>query len=45
VPINSTIPSPLKGMPYQIVDATRTLDEMSKWGRLYDDIVIKAGRK
>ena len=44
VPINSSIPSPLKGMPYKIVDATRTLDEMDKWGKLYDQIIIKGGR-
>ena len=44
VPINSTLPSPLKSMPYNIVDATKTLDEMSKWGKLYDEIIIKGAR-
>lgn len=44
VPINSTVPSPLKNLPYKIVDATRTLDEMNKWGKLYDDIIIKGSR-
>ncbi len=45
VPINSTVPSPLKGMPYRIVDATKTLDELDKWGKLYDEIIIKGGGK
>ncbi len=45
VPINSTIASPLKDMPYKIVDATKTLDELDKWGKLYDEIIIKGGRK
>jgi iron(III) transport system substrate-binding protein len=44
VPINSTVASPLKNIPYRIVDATRTLDEMNKWGKLYDDIIIKGAR-
>jgi len=44
VPINGTIPSPLKSMPYKIVDATQTLDEMTKWGKLYEEIIIKAAR-
>ena len=44
VPINSTVASPLKNIPYKIVDATRTLDEMNKWGKLYEEIVIKGAR-
>jgi len=44
VPINSTVASPLKNIPYKIVDATRTLDEMNKWGKLYEDIIIKGAR-
>jgi len=44
VPINNTVASPLKNIPYRIVDATRTLDEMNKWGKLYDDIIIKGAR-
>ena len=44
VPITTTVASPLKTMPFKIVDATRTLDEMNKWGKLYEDIVIKASR-
>ncbi len=44
VPINSTVPSPLKNMPYKIVDATKTLDQMDKWQKLYEDIIIKAAR-
>ena len=41
VPINASVPSPLKGMPYKIVDATKTLDEMDKWEKLYEEIIIK----
>lgn len=44
VPINTTVPSPLKTMHVKIVDATKTLDEMDKWGKLYQDIIIQARR-
>lgn len=44
VPINSTVPSPVKDIHFTIVDATRTLDEMDKWGKLYQEIIIKAAR-
>ncbi|MEP7208426.1 MAG: extracellular solute-binding protein [Casimicrobiaceae bacterium] len=44
VPINSKVPSPLKGMPYKIVDAAAALDEMSKWGKLFDEIIVKGAR-
>ena len=45
VPTNTTVPSPLKGVKIIITDPIRTLDESEKWGKLFDDTVIKkAGR-
>ena len=41
VPINTSVPSPLATMPIKLVDATRTLDDMDKWGKLYQEIIIK----
>ncbi len=45
VPTNSTVPSPLKGVKIILTDPIRSLDEAEKWGKLFDDTVIKkAGR-
>ncbi len=44
VPINGNVPSPLKGLPYKIVDATKTLDEMDTWGKLFQEIIIRGAR-
>jgi iron(III) transport system substrate-binding protein len=45
VPTNTTVPSPLKGVRILITDPIRSLDEAEKWGKLFDDTVIKrAGR-
>ena len=45
VPTNTTVASPLKGVKILITDPIRSLDEAEKWGKLFDDIVIKrAGR-
>lgn len=41
VPTNTSVPSPLKNMRTKLVDPAVTLDEMEKWTRLYEDIVIK----
>lgn len=41
VPTNMSVPSPLKNMRTKLVDPAVTLDEMEKWTRLYEDIVIK----
>ncbi len=41
VPTNTTVPSPLKGVKVLITDPIRSLDEAEKWGKLYDDTVIK----
>ena len=45
VPSNTTVASPLKGVKILITDPIRSLDEAEKWGKLFDDLVIKrAGR-
>jgi iron(III) transport system substrate-binding protein len=41
VPTNTTVPSPLKGVKILITDPIRSLDEAEKWGKLFDDTVIK----
>lgn len=43
VPTNKAVPSPLKGLRTTMVDPAVTLDEMEKWTRLYQDIVVKRG--
>ncbi len=45
VPSNTRIASPLKGVKILITDPIRSLDEAEKWGRLFEDTVLKkAGR-
>ena len=45
VPTNTTVASPLKGVRIVITDPIRSLDDAEKWGKLFDDTVIKkAGR-
>ncbi len=44
VPTNTTVPSPLKGVKIIITDPIRTLDESEKWGKLFDDTVIKKAK-
>ncbi len=45
VPTNTTVSSPLKGVKILITDPIRSLDEAEKWGKLFEDTVIKrAGR-
>jgi iron(III) transport system substrate-binding protein len=45
VPTNSGVPSPLKNMRFKLVDPVAALDQMDKWTRLYQEIVVKhAGR-
>jgi iron(III) transport system substrate-binding protein len=45
VPTNVNVPSPLKGVKIVITDPVQTLDEAEKWGRLFEDTVLKrAGR-
>ena len=45
VPTNTTVASPLKGVKIIITDPIRSLDEASKWEKLFDDTLInRAGR-
>jgi len=45
VPTNTKVPSPLKGVKIVQTDPIRSLDESSKWSRLFDEIVVRrAGR-
>jgi iron(III) transport system substrate-binding protein len=45
VPTNTKVTSPLKGVKIVTTDPVRSLDEQSKWQKLYDEVVLKkAGR-
>lgn len=45
VPTNTKVASPLKGMKVLITDPIQSLDEAEKWGKLFEDTVLKkAGR-
>jgi len=45
VPTNTSVASPLKGVKIMITDPIRSLDEAEKWGKLFEDTVLrKAGR-
>lgn len=45
VPTNTKVDSPLKGVKILITDPIRSLDESTKWEKLFDDTVInRAGR-
>ena len=44
VPTNTRVPSPLKGVKILITDPIQSLDEAEKWGKLFDDTVIKRAR-
>ena len=45
VPTNTSVASPLKGVRIMITDPIRSLDEAEKWGKLFEDTVLrKAGR-
>ncbi len=44
VPTNTTVASPLKGVRITITDPIRSLDEAEKWGKLFDDTVIKKAK-
>lgn len=41
VPTNSNVPSPLKNMRFKLVDPVSVLDQMDKWSKLYQEIVVK----
>jgi iron(III) transport system substrate-binding protein len=44
VPTNTTVPSPLKGVKILITDPAKSLDDAEKWGKLFDETVIKKAR-
>ena len=41
VPTNTSVHSPLKSIRIKIVDPVITLDQMDKWNKSYQDIVLK----
>jgi iron(III) transport system substrate-binding protein len=45
VPTNTKVTSPLKGVKIVQTDPIRTLDETSKWSRLFDETVLKKAGK
>jgi len=45
IPTNAGVPSPLKNLRFKLVDPVAVLDQMDKWTKLYQEIVVKrAGR-
>ncbi len=45
VPTNSKVPSPLGNLRIKLIDPVLTLDQMEKWTKSYEDVVLKGGRK
>ncbi|MES2756778.1 MAG: extracellular solute-binding protein [Pseudomonadota bacterium] len=45
VPTNATVDSPLAGMKLTVIDPAVTLNQMDKWNKLYDDVVLKRAGK
>jgi iron(III) transport system substrate-binding protein len=41
VPTNTNVPSPLKNLRFKLVDPVAVLDQMEKWTKLYQEIVVK----
>ena len=41
IPTNAGVPSPLKKMRFKLVDPVAVLDQMDKWTKLYQEIVVK----
>ena len=41
VPTNTTVVSPLKGLPVKLVDPTQVLEQGKKWEKAFQDIVVK----
>ena len=44
VPTNKAIPSPLKHIRFKLVDPVQVLDQMDKWTKLYQEVVIRRAR-
>ena len=45
VPTNTKVPSPLKGVRIMQTDPIRSLDEVEKWTRLYEDTIVRRARR
>jgi iron(III) transport system substrate-binding protein len=45
VPTNSKVPSPMQGVRIVQTDPIRSLDEERKWGKLFDEIVVRRAPK
>ena len=41
IPTNINVPSPLKNIRFKLVDPVAVLDQMDKWTKLYQEIVVK----
>jgi iron(III) transport system substrate-binding protein len=41
VPTNTTVPTPFKGIKLRITDPIQSLDDAEKWGKLWEDTVLK----
>ncbi len=41
IPTNAGIQSPLKNIRFKLVDPVTVLDQMDKWTRLYQEIVVR----
>jgi len=44
VPSNANVPSPLGKIRIKLVDPVQTLDELDKWTKLYDEVVVQPAR-
>ena len=44
VPTNTKVASPLKGIKILITDPIQSIDEAEKWGRLFDETVLKRAK-
>lgn len=45
IPANASVSSPLKNMRFKLVDPAQVLDEMEKWTKAYQEIVVKRAGK
>jgi iron(III) transport system substrate-binding protein len=41
VPTNKAVPSPLKNIRFKLVDPVQVLDQMDKWTKLYQEVVVR----
>ena len=41
IPTNAGVPSPLKKIRFKLVDPVAVLDQMDKWTKLYQEIVVR----